>query len=188
MLYICTNQYGIHAGCWVRGIRLFRLSWLTNKALYANCYTQQWLLAAGFEKREAVNYFLMMGLRGSEQGGEGCGLSWDCIFLEARGPAEQRLWLYFPVVAWQKGSRLQSAGRGCRFSHLPFIVRPAIFPDFRCPASPPPSTVLPFPLPNLSKTTSNINAWVTISKIGSSSSKTVLDSIRLLLEGLKKKL
>lgn len=135
------------------------MSWLTNKALYANCYAQQWLLAAGFEKREALNYFLMMGWGGGgEWGGEGCGLSWDCIFLEARGPVELRLWLHFPAVAWQKGSRLQSTGSGCRFSHLPFIVRPAILPDSRCPASPPPSTVLPFPFPHLSKTEGDINA------------------------------
>ena len=52
---------------------------------------------------------------------------------------------------WQKGSMVQSAGRRC-FSYLPFIVRPTIFPGFRCPTSPPPSTVLPFPLPSLSKT------------------------------------
>lgn len=46
------------------------MSWLTNKALYANCYAQQWLLAAGFEKREALNYFLMMGWGGAVSGEE----------------------------------------------------------------------------------------------------------------------
>lgn len=137
------------AGCWVRGIRPFRLSWLTNEALYANCYTQQWLLAAGFEKHEAVNYFLMMG------GGEGWGLSWVCIFLEARGAAELSLWLHFPAVTWQKESGAQSAGRGWYLSHFPFIVS-LTWPNSqileRCPSSPPLSTVLPFPLPDLSKT------------------------------------
>lgn len=171
------------AGCWVRGIRPFRLSWLTNEALYANCHTQQWLLAAGFEKREAVNYFLMMG------GGEGWELSWDCIFLEARGAAELSLWLF---SCWQKESRAQSAGRDWCLSHFPFIVSPTWLNSQileRCPSSPL-STVLPFPLPDLSKTLRVIKMLEVLreSREGAPDQKKSISSIGLLLEELKKKL
>jgi hypothetical protein len=52
--------FGKVAGCWVREIRPLQQRWVTNEELYANHFTQQRLLAGGFEKHEAVNYFLMV--------------------------------------------------------------------------------------------------------------------------------